>query len=88
MDKTFLVAGAVALGALAAVPVAAQGGAETIAAPSAAGCYVEVGKLMGDPPAGIGELGEAIRALEARLRPQVEEVNELKAEIARLEARQ
>jgi peptidoglycan hydrolase CwlO-like protein len=43
---------------------------------------------MGEPPAGIGELGAAIRALDAKLRPQVEEVNALKAEIARLEARQ
>ena len=78
--KTFLAAGLV----LAALPASAfaQG------APAANACYVEVAKLMAEPPAGIGELGAAIRELDARLRPQVEEVNALKAEIARLEARQ
>lgn len=80
MDKTFLAAGLV----LAALPsfAAAQG------APAAASCYVEVAKLMDDPPAGIGELGIAIRELEVKLRPQVEEVNGLKAQIARIEQRQ
>jgi hypothetical protein len=85
--KTVL--GAVAL-ALAALPAAglAQGEPAAAPAPAATACYVEVAKLMGDPPAGIGELGAAIRELDAKLRPQVEEVNALKAEIARLEARQ
>jgi len=80
MDKTLLAAGL----ALAALPssAAAQG------APAAASCYVEVAKLMGDPPAGIGELGAAIRELDVKLRPQVEEVNALKAQIARIEQRQ
>ena len=75
---------------LAALPASALAQGEQAAAPvsAAAGCYVEVAKLMADPPAGIGELGAAIRELDTRLRPQVEQVNVLKAEIARLEARQ
>ena len=80
--KTFLAVGFV----LAALPASAF--AQGAPAPAANACYVEVAKLMGEPPAGIGELGAAIRALDAKLRPQVEEVNALKAEIARLEARQ
>ena len=80
--KTFLAAGLV----LAALPASAL--AQAAPPPAASACYVEVGKLMGEPPAGIGELGAAIRALDAKLRPQVEEVNALKAEIARLEARE
>ena len=80
MDKTFLAAGL----ALAALPssATAQG------APAAATCYVEVAKLMADPPTGIGDLGVAIRELDVKLRPQVEEVNGLKAQIARIEQRQ
>src|SRR6187551_2432624 len=80
MDKTLLAAGL----ALAAVPcsAAAQG------APAPASCYVEVAKLMADPPTGIGDLGAAIRELDVKLRPQVEEVNALKAQIARIEQRQ
>ena len=87
--KTFLAATAFAIGSLVGLSVstAAQGEAAAVPLATAAGCYVEVTKLMGDPPNGIGELGAAIRALDARLRPQVEEVNELKAEIGRLEAR-
>jgi uncharacterized small protein (DUF1192 family) len=85
--KTFLAAGAGAFGALVALPVLAQ---DAPAAPAAIAstCYVEVAKLMGEPPGGIGELGAAIRELDARLHPQVEEISALKAEIARLEARQ
>ena len=80
MDKTLLAAGL----ALAAVPcsAAAQG------APAPASCYVEVAKLMAEPPTGIGDLGAAIRELDVKLRPQVEEVNALKAQIARIEQRQ
>lgn len=80
MDKILLAAGLL----LAAIPssAAAQG------APAAASCYVEVAKLMADPPAGIGDLGAAIRELDVKLRPQVEEVNDLKAQIARIEQRQ
>jgi hypothetical protein len=80
MDKTLLAASL----ALATLPsfAAAQG------APAAASCYVEVAKLMADPPTGIGELGAAIRELDVKLRPQVEAVNALKAQIARIEQRQ
>ena len=85
MDKTFLAAGAAALWALAALP-ASTAAQDAPVAP--AGCYVEVAKLMADPPTGIGELGAALREIDTRLRPQTEEVNALKAEIARLEARQ
>jgi Skp family chaperone for outer membrane proteins len=56
------------------------------AAPAAApACYIEIHRLMAEPPEGIGELGTAIRELDTRLRPQVEEVTLLKAQIARLE---
>jgi len=84
--KTYLAASLV----LAALPVSvlAQGEPAAAPAPAGTGCYVEVASLMADPPSGIGELGAAIRELDAKLRPQVEEVNALKAEIARLEARQ
>src|SRR5688572_22615512 len=76
--------------ALAVLPAAAFAQGEPPVAPAPAGtaCYVEVVSLMADPPTGIGDLGAAIRELDTRLRPQVEEVNALKAEIARLEARQ
>ena len=84
--KTFLAAGLT----LAALPISAFAQGEPAAAPAPAtnACYVEVAKLMADPPSGIGDLGAAIRELDAKLRPQGEEVNALKAEIARLEARQ
>jgi len=80
MDKSLLAAGLV----LVAIPssAAAQG------APAAASCYVEVAKLMDDPPTGIGDIGAAIREIDVKLRPQVEEVNALKAQIARIEQRQ
>jgi Skp family chaperone for outer membrane proteins len=84
MDKSFLAAGF----ALALLSTSAEAQDAPAAAPPATSCYVEVTKLMGEPPAGIGDLGAAIRELDVKLRPQVEEVNALKAEIARLEARQ
>jgi len=82
MAKTIVGAGL----ALAALPVAAiaQGGEPAAAA---GGCYVEVAILLSDPPTGIGELGAAIRELDVRLRPQVDEVNATKALIARIEQR-
>lgn len=64
----------------------AQGGAQGAAGPST--CFIEVQKLMAAPPVGIDELGSAIRELDARLRPQVEDVTRLKETIAQLEARQ
>jgi hypothetical protein len=80
MDKTLPAAGLV----LAAI----SSSATAQPAPAAASCYVEVAKLMADPPTGIGDLGAAIRELDVRLRPQVEAVNALKAQIARIEQRQ
>jgi len=62
-------------------PVWAQDSAPGASAPA---CYIEVHRLMADPPAGIGELGAAIRELDSSLRPQVEEIKVLKAQIARL----
>jgi hypothetical protein len=79
MDKTFLAAGL----ALARFRLPRLGSGDRAARGPA--CYVEVAKLMAEPPAGIGELGAAIRELDVKLRPQVEEINALKAEIARLE---
>ena len=85
MDKTFLAAGL----ALAVLPAtAAAQGDPPAAVPASGSCYVEIAKLMADPPAGIGDIGAAIRELDVRLRPQVEEVNALKAQIARVEQRQ
>ena len=43
---------------------------------------------MDEPPAGIGVLVAAIRALETALRPQAVEINTLKAQLARLEQRE
>lgn len=65
------------------VPVMAQG-TPSAAAPGAA-CYIEVHKLMAEPPGGIAELGAAIRELDGALRPQIEEIKVLKAQIARLD---
>lgn len=51
-----------------------------------ASCYIEVRKLMAAPPGGIDELGTAIRKLDEALRPQVEEVNRLKAALDRVQS--
>lgn len=75
--------------AAASTPGAAQDSARGGAQPaSPATCFIEVQKLMAEPPVGIAELGSAIRALDLKLRPQVEEVTRLKETIAQLEARQ
>ena len=79
--RTILVATGCALAVLPA-SIAAQGGP---AAAPASGCFIQVPTLMAAPPAGIADLGVALRALDEKLRPQVEEINRLKAEIARLE---
>jgi Skp family chaperone for outer membrane proteins len=73
--------------ALAALSAAASAQGDAPAAPAPA-CYIEVGKLMAEPPAGIGEIAAAIRALETALRPQATEINALKAQLARLEQRE
>jgi Skp family chaperone for outer membrane proteins len=72
--------------AAASTPGTAQDGAQAGASPST--CFIEVRKLMAEPPVGIGELGSAIRALDLKLRPQVEEVTRLKEAVGELEARQ
>ena len=82
--RTILLAAGTVLAALATA-ASAQGDAP--AAPPLT-CYIEIPKLFGEPPAGIGELGAAVRTLDTNLRPQVEEINEIKAQIARLEQRQ
>jgi len=79
--KAYLVAVGCALVASSA-SVLAQGEAPAPA------CYIEVQRLMAEPPEGIGELGAAIRQLDATLRPQVAEINALKAQLARLEQRE
>src|SRR3990170_2308363 len=82
--RTILLAAGAARAALSAA-ASAQGDAPAAPAPA---CYVEIGKLMADPPAGIGEIAAAIRALETALRPQATEINALKAQLARLEQRE
>lgn len=51
-------------------------------------CYLQLSKLMADEPDGVGELGEALRRLDGALRPQVEEIKVLKAQLERIEERQ
>lgn len=82
--RTILFAAGTALAALSSI-ASAQGDAP--AAPPVT-CYIEIQKLFAEPPSGIGELGAAIRALDTNLRPQVEEINAIRAQIARLEQRQ
>ena len=82
--RTILLAAGSALAALSAT-ASAQGDAP--AAPAAA-CYIELQRLMAEPPTGIGDLGAAIRSLDLALRPQVVEINTLKAQLARLEQRE
>jgi hypothetical protein len=84
--RTILLAAAGMLAALSA-SASAQGDAPAAAASPGANCYIELQRLMADAPAGIGDLGAAIRALDLKLRPQVEEINALKTQIARLEQR-
>jgi len=82
--RAILLAAGTALAALSA-SASAQGEATALPGP---GCYIEIQKLFGEPPAGIGDLGAALRTLEVQLRPQVTEINEIKAQIARLEQRE
>src|SRR5690606_13701929 len=78
--RTVLLAGGISL------VITATALAQGTAPPAAGGaCYVELTRLMAEPPTGIGELGAAIRQLDTALRPQVEEIKVLKAQIARLE---
>lgn len=81
--RTILLAAGSVLAVISATALAQ----ETATPPSAAGCYIELQRLMADPPGGIGDLGAAIRELDVKLHPQVEEINDLRAQIARLEQR-
>lgn len=78
MERMLIVCGA----ALAlASPVAMAQDAPTA-------CYLQVSKLVADAPDGVGELGEALRRLDSALRPQVEEIKVLEAQLERVEERQ
>ena len=84
--RTIPLAAGAALAALSAI--VSTGVSAQSEAPAGPACYIELRQLMADPPAGIGELGAAIRALDVALRPQVTEINTLKAQLARLEQRE
>lgn len=77
----------VLIGAAGALALSASGAAIG-QQPGSATCYIEVGRLMADPPTGVGDLGAAIRQLDVALRPQVEELNRLRAELQGLQQRQ
>jgi len=70
----------------AAALAVASSAATAQSAPSA--CYLQVSKLVAGPGEGIDELGDAIRKLDTALRPQVEEIKVLEAQLERLEERQ
>jgi Skp family chaperone for outer membrane proteins len=80
--RTILLAAGSVLAALAT-----SGQAQQATPVPQTGCYIELQRLMAEPPSGIGDLGAAIRELDVKLRPQVEEINQLRAQIARLEQR-
>jgi Skp family chaperone for outer membrane proteins len=82
MHRTWTAAG------LALAMSTTAGLAQDAPAPAATACFIEVQKLMGEPPEGVGDLGAAIRRLDETLRPQVEEIKRLRAELERIEQRQ
>jgi len=51
-------------------------------------CYLEISKLVSDPPEGVGELGVALHHLDEALRPQVEEIKVLQEQLNRIQERQ
>lgn len=51
-------------------------------------CYLEVSKLVSEPPEGVEELGVALHRLDEALRPQVEEIKVLQEQLDRIEQRQ
>lgn len=51
-------------------------------------CYLEIGKLVSDPPEGVGELGVALQRLDNALRPQVEEIKVLEEQLNRIQERE
>jgi hypothetical protein len=80
MMKRMLVTCGAGLAALASHSAMAQGAQSP--------CYLEVGKLVAEPPEGVGELGDALQQLDDALRPQVVEIKVLEAELDRIEQRQ
>jgi len=60
---------------------------QSTAAPSQSACFIELQKLMADT-SGIADLRTAMRDLDAKLRPQVEEVRRLKHLVEALEREQ
>jgi len=88
MRTITLAAGIVLAACSAAASAQAEAPPASAAEAPAPACYIEIRALMAAPPAGIGDLGTAIRALDAALRPQVVEINTLKAQLARLEQRE
>jgi len=77
--KTIVVAAGLALAAISATANAQED-------PAPGRCFIEVPKLLAAPPTGIADLGAAIRALDEKLRPQVEEINRLKTALEKLQA--
>jgi Skp family chaperone for outer membrane proteins len=51
-------------------------------------CYLEISKLVADPPQGVEELGTALHRLDEALRPQVEEIKVLQEQLDRIQQRQ
>lgn len=83
--RTALSVLAAGIAAVVSVPLAAQSQAP---APNQGGtCYIELQKLMSDTN-GVGELSAAVRDLNTRLRPQVEEVGRLKRLVETLQEEQ
>lgn len=68
------------------VPLAAA--AQEAPASAGAQCFIQVPRLVAPPPGGIAALGDAIRALDAALKPQVDEVNRLRSQVMQLQQRQ
>jgi Skp family chaperone for outer membrane proteins len=76
------------IAAASALAFSAPSRAQQPAAAATPACYIEIQKLMADPPQGVGELGAAIRELDTKLRPQVEEVGRLKRLVEAIEKQQ
>jgi hypothetical protein len=76
--------GMIAVGCLLAAASTVPAWSQSAPAAAGANCYIEVGKLVTSE--GIEELNAAVRQIDERLRPQVEQINFLRQEIARVEA--
>jgi hypothetical protein len=83
--RTALIVFTAGIAAMVSVPLSAQNRAP---AQSQGGtCYIELQKLMSDTN-GVGELSAAVRDLNTRLRPQIEEVGRLKRLVETLQEQQ